>query len=184
MTNLANIERDIDSYQEVYEASWKTHEPYADFVPSLIRRLADIGMLRLGIARLQGKPIAAQLWIVGEGKASIYKVAYHEEFSAYSPGTVLTSYLMQYVVEQDQVNEVDFLIGDDEYKRIWMSDRRERWGVVAYNPRTFIGLALLAKEILGRLFKSPMSKIKTAVLKFGLCAHQGGGKPPKASVRK
>ena len=184
VTNLAKIEQDIDAYQAVYGASWKTHEPYAEFVPSLIRRLGAIGMLRLGIARLQGKPIAAQLWIVGEAKASIYKVAYHEEFSSYSPGTVLTSYLMQYVIEQDQVKEVDFLIGDDEYKRIWMSDRRERWGIVAYNPRTFIGLALLAKEILGRLFKSPVRKIRTAVLKTGLSAHQGGEEPPKASTRK
>ncbi len=184
VTNLARIEQGIDAYQSVYGASWKTQEPYTEFIPSLIRRLAAIGMLRLGIARLQGIPIAAQLWIVGEAKASIYKVAYHEEFSVYSPGTVLTSHLMQYVIEQDQVKEVDFLVGDDEYKRIWMSDRRERWGVVAYNPRTFIGLALLANEILGRLLKSPVSKIKTAVLKFGISAHQCSAKPPKALARK
>lgn len=154
VANIDGIEQATAAFQEIYSASWKIPEPYPDFVPSLIRHLAATGMLRLGIARLQDKPVAAQLWIVGQDKASIYKVAYHGAFASYSPGTVLTGHLMQYVIEQDHVKEVDFLIGDDKYKQIWMSNRRERWGIVAYNPRTIIGLALFAKEVLWRMTKS------------------------------
>lgn len=158
VTGSEGIERAIAGYQEVYAASWKKPEPYADFVPSLIRLLSYRGMLRLGIAYLNGRAIAAQLWIVGQGKASIYKVAYNEEFSGYSPGTVLTGHLMRHVIEYDQVVEVDFLMGDDKYKKIWMSDRRERWGIVAYNPRTVIGLGLAVKESIGRIAKSARNK--------------------------
>ena len=160
VTSADEIEQAIGAFQDVYTASWKIPEPYPDFVPSLIRRLSSIGMLRLGIARLQGKPIAAQLWIVGQDKASIYKVAYNKAFASLSPGTVLTSHLLKHVIEQDHVKEVDFLIGDDEYKKIWMSDRRERWGIVAYNPRTIIGCALLIREIAGRITKSVRKKFK------------------------
>lgn len=158
------VEAAIVAFQEVYSASWKTPEPYADFVPSLIRLLSTKRMLRLGIARLHEKPIAAQLWIVARDKASIYKLAYHQAYSSLSPGTVLTAHLMQHVIEQDHVKEVDFLIGDDKYKRIWMSNRRERWGIVAYNPRTFIGCALFAKEILGRMAKPILKKLKSPPL--------------------
>lgn len=165
VTNTDGIEQEIAAFQEVYTASWKIPEPYPDFVPSLIRRLSTIGMLRLGIARLQGRPIAAQLWIVGEGKASIYKVAYSKEFASLSPGTVLTGFLLKHVIERDQVKEVDFLIGDDEYKKIWMNDRRERWGIVAYNPRTIIGFALLVKEVAGRTAKTLRKKIIEIFLK-------------------
>lgn len=165
-TGTDGVEQAIAVFQEVYMASWKIPEPYPDFVPSLIRRLAPLGMLRLGIARLQGKPIAAQLWIVGEGKASIYKVAYHEAFAAYSPGSVLTSYLLQHVIEHDHVKEVDFLIGDDEYKKIWMSHRRERWGIIAYNPRTIIGFALLMREVSGRIARSAGKKYEEALAKL------------------
>ncbi len=154
VTDLEGIEQAIEAFQEVYSASWKIPEPYPDFVPSLIRLLAANGMLRLGIARLDQKPVAAQLWIVAQDKASIYKLAYHEAYASFSPGTVLTSHLMQHVIEHDHVREVDFLTGDDSYKRIWMSNRRERWGIIAYNPRTIIGLVLLAKEALGRRAKS------------------------------
>ncbi|MDR1996240.1 GNAT family N-acetyltransferase [Azonexus sp.] len=153
VSDAAGVEAGIAAFEEVYAASWKKPEPYPDFVPSLIRLLAANGMLRLGIACLQGRPIAAQLWMVGQGKASIYKVAYHKAFSAYSPGTVLTGFLMQQVIEGDQVKEVDFLIGDDKYKQTWMSDRRERRGIIAYNPRTVFGCALAIKEMAGRLAK-------------------------------
>lgn len=154
VTTPGEIEQGIADFQEIYSASWKKPEPYPNFIPALIRQLASRGMLRLGIARLKGRTIAAQLWIVDRKKASIYKVAYHSDFASYSPGTVLTGHLLQHVIEQDRVKEVDFLIGDDPYKRMWMSDRRERWGIVAYNPGTVIGVALLIKEVLGRVLKS------------------------------
>ena len=153
VTKSDKFEQGIAAFQEVYSASWKIPEPYPDFVPSLIRLLCSKGMLRLGIAWLHEKPIAAQLWIVGQEKASIYKVAYHEAFASFSPGTVLTSHLLQHVIDEDHVKEVDFLIGDDKYKQIWMSNRRERWGIIAYNPRTLIGFASLLKETLGRATK-------------------------------
>jgi hypothetical protein len=57
---------------------------------------------------------------------------------------------MQYVIEQDRVTEVDYLIGDDAYKKSWVSDRRERWGLVAYNPKTASGLLGLGRELTGR----------------------------------
>ena len=162
VSSLDGIESAIQAFQEVYSASWKTPEPYPDFVPSLIRLLASNGMLRLGLARLQGRPIAAQLWIVGKNKASIYKVAYDEAFASFSPGTVLTNSIMQFVIEQDQVNEVDFLIGDDKYKELWMSDRRERWGIIAFNPRTVIGLLLLTKEMGGRIVRRILRRVQKA----------------------
>lgn len=159
VSSCDGLEKSIAEFNEIYSASWKKPEPYPDFVPSLIRLLAEKGMLRLGIARLQDKPIAAQLWIVGQGKASIYKVAYHEAFAAYSPGTLLTSCLMQHVIEEGSVREVDFLIGEDKYKKVWMSDRRERWGIVAYNPRTIIGFVLLLREISGRVVMSAWKRL-------------------------
>ena len=163
-TNPEHVENSIAEFQAIYSASWKKPEPYPDFVPALIRRLASMGMLRLGFARLGERTIAAQLWIVDRQKASIYKVAYHEQFASYSPGTVLTAHLLQHVIEKDRVREVDFLIGDDQYKRMWMSDRRERWGIVAYNPRTLIGCALLLKEIAGRTVRAAATALRRVCL--------------------
>lgn len=155
-----DLDRGLQAYEQVYAASWKKSEPHQDFVPGLLRTCAQRGWLRLGVAWLDGRAIAAQIWIVAHGKADIYKVAYDEAFKAYSPGTLLTAMLMQHVMEVDKVAEVDYLIGDDPYKETWMSDRRERWGIIAYNPRSPRGLLGLIREMGWRTLKPLVLRLR------------------------
>lgn len=150
----AQLERGLAAFEKVYAASWKTPEPFPHFVPGLIRTCAQQGCLRLGVAWLQGEPIAAQLWMVAHGKASIYKLAYDEKFKSFASGTLLTAMLMEQVISVDRVKEVDYLIGDDAYKKSWMNQRRERWGIVAYNRKSLGGLLGLTKEALRTGLKS------------------------------
>jgi CelD/BcsL family acetyltransferase involved in cellulose biosynthesis len=162
VSDETELERGLAAYQSVYAQSWKQPEPFPNFVPGLIRTCAAQGTLRLGLAWLEEKPIAAQLWIVSNGKANIYKVAYDEAYKAYSPGTLVMAMLMEHVMDKDKVAEVDFLIGDDAYKKVWMTDRRERWGVIAYNPKTISGLLGLFREVAGRAIKLIRARLKTA----------------------
>ena len=145
----ADVERGIAAYEAVYGASWKVAEPYVEFIPGLIRLCARRGWLRLGLAWIGDKPIAAQLWIVQGGRAHIYKVAYDEAYKAIAPGTLVTALLLEEVIDRDHVAEVDYLIGDDAYKKTWMSHRRERFGLVAYDPLTARGLAGLVRQAVG-----------------------------------
>jgi hypothetical protein len=153
VTGRDNIEESIDAYRTVYAGSWKVPEPYSDFIPSLIRTCAQENWLRLGLAFIESRPAAAQLWIVRGDMASIYKLAYDEHFAQYSAGTILTADLMKHVVDVDKVSEVDYLMGDDPYKKSWMSHRRERWGLRAFNSRTIKGIVGAGKHIGGRAIK-------------------------------
>lgn len=135
-----DLDAGIEAYETVYNASWKISEPYSAFIPGLIRLCAEQGWLRLGIAWMDDRPVAAQLWIVSGGVASIYKLAYDQRHAGLSVGSLLTARLMEHVIDVDRVREVDFLSGDDSYKRDWMSDRRERHGIIAFNPRTVWGV--------------------------------------------
>jgi hypothetical protein len=141
------------AYQAVYAKSWKVPEPYPDFLPGLIRLCAQRGWLRLGLAWRGDTPIAAQLWIVANGRADIYKLAYDEAYKALAPGTLLTARLMEQALDVDRVREVDYLIGDDPYKAAWMSQRRERFGLIAYDPLTLRGLLGLVRQTLGDIWR-------------------------------
>lgn len=147
------LESGLAAYQAVYAQSWKVPEPYPGFVPGLIRLCARRGWLRLGLAWLGDKPVAAQIWIVANGRADIYKLAYDEAYKALAPGTLLTALLMEQAIDVDQVREIDYLIGDDPYKAAWMSQRRERFGLVAYDPLTLRGLLGLARQAVGELWR-------------------------------
>jgi len=150
----AALDAGLLAYQAVYATQgWKRPEPYPGFVPGLARLCAQRGWLRFGLAWLGDKPVAAQLWIVANGRADIYKLAYDEAHKALAPGTLLTAHLMAHALDVDRVREVDYLIGDDPYKAAWMSRRRERWGLVAYDPATLRGLAGLVGQRLGDLWR-------------------------------
>ncbi|MDT8997935.1 GNAT family N-acetyltransferase [Paucibacter sp. APW11] len=160
ITDMAEVERGIAGYEAVYASSWKRPEPFPHFVPGLIRLGARRGWLRLGVAWLDDKAIAAQIWLVNGGKASIFKLAYDEAYKELSAGTLLSAALFEHVLSKDAITELDYLIGDDDYKRTWVSHRRERWGIVAYNPGTIRGLAGLIYELLGRSVKRLLGRFK------------------------
>lgn len=149
----AQLEAAIQDFVAVYQKSWKGPEPNARFIPALARMAAAQGWLRLGVLRLDGQAIAAQLWLVKGGKASIFKLAYVTGFERFSVGSVLTAALMRHALDVDQVQEVDYLTGDDAYKRDWMSHRRERWGLVAFDWRTPRGWWAGCRHALGQWLK-------------------------------
>jgi Acetyltransferase (GNAT) domain len=140
-------------FTAVYGSSWKQPEPHTQFIPGLVQLCAQQGWLRMGVAWVGDQPCAAQLWMVAGGRASIYKLAYDPAFKPYSPGTLLTAHLMQHVIDTDGVHEVDYLTGDDAYKNQWMSHRRERRGLLAYNLHNPVGLWGAAQEATRRAVK-------------------------------
>lgn len=119
--------RAMPDYFASYSASWKAHEQKVDFVNDIVDSFSKAGWTRLAILYIEGKPAAAQLWFVAHGKATIFRLAYDEAWKRYSPGSILTSYLMRHVIDIDKVEEIDFLTGNEAYKQDWMSERRERY---------------------------------------------------------
>jgi len=148
----------IAQFTSVYNSSWKQDEPWPEFIPALLKLAARRRWLRLGLATYDGMAIASQLWLVQSGKAYIYKLAYHEEYKHLSPGTVLTAHVMKHVIDRDSVIWIDFLSGDDDYKKQWMSVRREVWGIAAYNPGSMRGRVLCFEHTLKTMVKKLLKR--------------------------
>jgi len=139
------------TYEAIYAASWKGEEGTPAFLRAFAEAEGAAGRLRLGIGRIDGRPVAAQMWTVDQGTAYIHKLAYREDAAAHSPGTTLTAALMAHVIDVDRVELVDFGTGDDAYKRDWMELARPRYHLSAFQPGNPRSWPHLARQALRRL---------------------------------
>jgi hypothetical protein len=145
-------------YEAVYAASWKPVEGSPAFLRALAEQEGAAGTLRLGVARRDGAAVAAQLWLVENGEATIHKLAYREEAKALSPGTVLSMAMFRHVLDRDRVAAIDYGTGDEPYKADWMDERRTLWRLRAYNRRTLAGLAGAARRAASSLVRRARSR--------------------------
>jgi CelD/BcsL family acetyltransferase involved in cellulose biosynthesis len=140
----------IATYERVYRQSWKEAEPYPQFQPLLMRNACRERALRLGICRVDGVPVAVQLWILWHRSATLLKLAHVESASKLSSGTLLTAYMIRRLMTEDNATKIDFGRGDDPYKSSWTTRREQRIGLLAANPASALGLTVLARQFASR----------------------------------
>ncbi len=160
-TKIDEIEPAYEEYKYLYKLRWKKDEGNKQFFDAIVLDMAEKENIRLGILYIDNKPAAAQIWFSINKTASIFKLAYDEKYKQFSPGTLLTYKLAEYCITQDKVNKLDFLSGDDYYKRQWMNKRDEKWGIIAFNQRSAYGIFAAFRHYCGkfaRYLKSIPSK--------------------------
>ncbi|MBU4009518.1 MAG: GNAT family N-acetyltransferase [Proteobacteria bacterium] len=128
---------DLDSimnvYFSLYANSWQEKEKYEpDFLRNLTRLAACKNSLRLGFLKFNNKPIACQFWLNVNKTSYIFKIFYDQKYSKYSPGKVLTAKMFKSAIEADHVDLIDFVMGDESYKKDWLPKRRTRRHVTIY----------------------------------------------------
>ena len=125
---------DWADYEAVYAKSWKPEEGSPAFLRRFAASEGEAGTLRLGLAHIDGQPVAAQLWTVEAGTAYIHKLAHIEDAKAHSPGTLLSHALFAHAIDRDGVSTIDFGTGDDAYKRDWMEQVRPMLRLDMHRP--------------------------------------------------
>ncbi|WP_370034024.1 GNAT family N-acetyltransferase [Qipengyuania mesophila] len=138
-------------YQAIYTESWKPEEERADILETFARAEGKAGRIRLGIARADGVPVAAQFWTVEGSTAYIHKLAHTEAAKPLSAGTTLSAALFEHVIDTDGVELVDFGTGSDAYKRDWMEVNRPRYRLTCLDWRKPRAWPALAKAMVRRL---------------------------------
>jgi hypothetical protein len=126
-----------NDYESVYASSWKPPEGSPQFLRQWAENAGQRDALRLGIAQMQGVPVAAQFWTVEAGVASIHKLAQTKEphVDAASAGTLLTHAMYAHAFDVDRVVRIDFGTGDERFKADWTDGATALYHVVALDLR-------------------------------------------------
>ena len=143
------------AYEAIYASSWKPEEGNPAFLRRFAQEEGAAGRLRLGLARADGVPVAAQFWTVEHGTAFIHKLAHTEESKPLSPGTTLSAALFEHVIDRDGVDLVDFGTGNDGYKRDWMEAIRPRYRLEVVRPLWPGNWPIIARHCLRKLAPRP-----------------------------
>ncbi|SFF70526.1 Predicted ATP-dependent carboligase, ATP-grasp superfamily [Duganella sp. CF458] len=132
----------VEHYWSTYSHSWKGREPSRSFIDWLMQWSAARGYLRLGLLYLDRQVVASQLWLVNDGVAHIFKLAQDCNADRFSPGSLLTGHLIDYVYRHDQVERIDFMLGADPYKGLWMEQENPCFTLEVLNRRHVLAPAL------------------------------------------
>ncbi len=161
-----SLQKGINDYILGTVGGWQsTDSLVSQAMLSLIRLAAKKNALRLGVLTFDGQAIAGQFWIVSAGVAHCMRLAFNDEYKKLSPGVVLTAHMLEYILDTDQVDWIDFGSGDDEYKEKWMRSKRFYSGFMAFNPSTAMGLYYAAKHIVGQPVKRMIRRFIGVVLR-------------------
>jgi CelD/BcsL family acetyltransferase involved in cellulose biosynthesis len=143
------IDNYMDLYYQIYSKSWQKREEVGPaFHRDLAKMAATRGWLRLGFLFFNQAPISSQFWITCNKTSYILKTIYDLDYRKYSPGKILTAEMMKYVIDIDKVRVVDYVQGDEPYKKDWTPKRRDRKGFLVFN-NNYKGryLALISKKV-------------------------------------
>ena len=160
---LDALEQKLLDYHAVYSDSWKQEEPYPEFINQIARTAASKNQLRLGIIYHNDIAVAAQMWFIDATTAYIFKLSYKEAYAERSIGNILTMALCRHTIEIDKVSTIDFLTGNDSYKKRWMTKNRNLIALKVTNPKRILGLMGTYKENLSLLKSKLKNRTKNQI---------------------
>jgi CelD/BcsL family acetyltransferase involved in cellulose biosynthesis len=130
----------LDSVFQVAAKGWAAKEGSAinstpqlkGFYADLVRMADRQGWLKCHLLFLESKPIAFDLCLLYNNVAYDLKIGFDEEFSRYSPGELLRSFVLQGIFSAG-VSEFDFLGDSMPWKYRWANGVREHLKLFVFN---------------------------------------------------
>lgn len=121
----------FDAFLALESSGWKRRTGGAIAQSQQVRQFylralagaSQAGHLRIYWLRLKGKPIAMELGLVLNGRYYSPKAAYDEEFSRYSPGHLLTHFIIADLTRNGACR-YDFLGPRARHKYVWTDNTR------------------------------------------------------------
>lgn len=107
---------------------------FTSFHRAVTRRLLEQGQLGLHLLQLGNAVIAAEYQLIGGGVVYAYQAGWDVEYAELGPGNLATLATLRRAIEQGYA-AMDFLRGDESYKRSWRAVPRAAGRTLVVPPR-------------------------------------------------
>lgn len=129
----------IERYKQKNCGSLFENEINCKFYLKLIEELDDKKILLFSVLCLDNHPIAFHFGYIYNNILTWYKPSFDIKYKAYSPGTILLKYLIEYA-HNNALDELDFTIGDEGFKSRFSNFRRENYNLSIYKSHLLYSL--------------------------------------------
>lgn len=116
------------------------------FYIDLINQFEDSQWLLFSILELNGSPIAYHLGFDYNNKLIWYKPTFDIKFSSFSPGTIMLKELIDYSIKTSHT-ELDFTIGDEEFKNRFCNRIRYNQNIAIYRSRLIYYIYIFRQRV-------------------------------------
>lgn len=145
-----------DEVRRVAQGSWTTKvgdslatPANASFFQDLARAGEKEGWLSLWLLRLDGRAIAFEFHLRGNGTEHALRASYDQEFARLSPGAYLEMQILKRLFDEPRgITRFDFGGSFDAYKRRWSDRSREHVSLLAFNDGFYPKLAAFHEKAL------------------------------------
>lgn len=118
------------------------------FLVELINNLAlDNFWVELASLEVNQKIVAIHLHFNRNGRYYYYNCTFDPDYGKYSPGKILNWFLFKDLVEDKHIQVLDFLRGQEDYKKTWACTFKTNKNINIYNPgQSLFSLARKARQ--------------------------------------
>lgn len=107
------------------------------FLLEVAPRLAALGEAGIGLLRIHGEVVAAQLWLERDRALFLYYSGFNPSWARYSVGMLNTAQILRHAMARG-VERVEFLRGANSYKSRWGTQARIEADVVLARRRRLV----------------------------------------------
>ena len=117
-----------------------------EFYQELASELQAPGWLLFSVVELEGEPLAFHFGFDYGGSFIWYKPSFEMRHAARSPGLLLIRYMIEDALERNR-REVDFTIGDEQFKERFANAERTNVNVAVYHNRLLCVAGVAHKRV-------------------------------------
>ncbi len=159
-----STDADLERFLRLEASGWKGRAGSAimlspelqQFYQTLIRRLAEAGLLEWHFLKTDETVLAGHLACRINGALTLCKIAYDEDYSYYSPGNYLFEQQVKRACQTDDLIEINCLT-DMDWHRNWKTRSRPHYNIYIYPKRMNTVLSgAMPRRIWIAMKKSPL----------------------------
>jgi CelD/BcsL family acetyltransferase involved in cellulose biosynthesis len=160
---LGSVEKGLNNFFKLHQERWDSKlgegvfssSKNRDFYTTISKKWAEKEWLALYFLTVKGEPVAAQYCIEYQNKMSYVLGGFNSKLNKYGLGNLLTFKIIEDCIKR-QINEFDFMKGDESYKFRWTDQYRQNFGIRFVNNKFAsrfcnLGISLLKQTKMDRV---------------------------------